>query len=164
MQYKQLLAVADDERGATPVVGIVLMVAIAVILAALMSPELLSLSRQSGEAGPSAVVEFDFDQSVSPGQPDSWNNDGSSLGAGGGLLTITHAGGEGIPEGRLTVTGASSEADLAFTSASGPALSDGEFDSGDELTVWVHEDDVVRIVWDSREGSKTTAVAVWDSN
>lgn len=164
MQYEQLLAAADDERGATPVVGIVLMVAIAVILAALISPELLSLSRQSGEAGPSAVVEFDFDQSVSDTQTDSWGNDGTALGAGGGLLTITHAAGEGIPEGRLTLTGASSGADLAFTSASGPALSDGEFDTGDDLTVWVHEDDVIRIVWDSREGTKTTAVAVWDSD
>lgn len=160
LQRGQLFGAVGDDRAATPVVGIVLMVAVAVILAGLISPELLSLSRESGEAGPSAVVEFEFRASAADA-PDSWGNDRSSVGAGGGLLTVTHASGEGIPVGRLTLRGASSGDDLSFTAASGTATSDGEFDTGDELTVWVSGDDTVRVVWDSREGTKTTAVAVW---
>lgn len=161
MQLRQLLAVDGDERAATPVIGIVLMIAVAVILAALISPQMLALSRESGEAGPQLVVDFDYDTSVSGAEPDSWGN---TKGSTTGLLTITHAAGEGVPAGRLTVVGLA-DGDQAFTNADNTnALDDGEFDSGDELTVWVHEDDVIRIVWDSREGTKTTAVAVWDSD
>lgn len=159
MQFNQLLAGGDDERAATPVVGIVLMVAVAVILAALIAPELLSLSRNSGEAGPNSVVEFDYDASASG--DDNWGNPDTS---GTGLLTMSHAGGDPIPADRLTLRGASSGSDLKFTDVTGTtALDDGQFDSGDELTVWVNEGDTVRVVWDSREGTKTTAVAVWDN-
>lgn len=159
MQLKQLLGRGGDERAATPVIGIVLMVAIAVILSALIAPELLSLSRNSGEAGPSSVIKFDYDASAS-GADDWGHPDGSEA----GLLTITHTDGEPIPIDRLTVRGASSGDDLAFSAASttGTGLDDGQFNSGDEVTVWVDGDDTVRVVWDSREGTKTTAVAVWD--
>jgi flagellin-like protein len=161
MQLRQILDGSGDERAVTPVIGIVLMVAVAVILAALIAPELLSLSRESGEAGPSSVIKFDYDATAT--DQDDWGNDDES---GTGLLTITHTDGEPIPLDRLTVRGASSGDDLAFSDSTvvsnGVGLDDGQFNSGDEVTVWVNADDTVRIVWDSREGTKTTAVAVWD--
>ncbi|WP_255196756.1 type IV pilin [Halorarius litoreus] len=155
MQLKQLFD--GDERGATPVIGIVLMVAIAVILAALVSTEALALGRHSAEAGPSAVIQFDYDASVTGTEGDAWGRDNTG-GTYDGQLTISHEGGEAIPVGRLTLVGVDGT-ELAFSQPSGVGT---HFDAGDELTVWVHEDDTVRIVWDSREGTKSTAVAVWE--
>lgn len=154
-----------DERAATPVIGIVLMVAIAVILAALIAPELLSLSRNSGEAGPSSVIKFDYTTSVAESEADSWGlQDNAGAPDYDGLLTITHTDGEPIPLNRLSLVGVTDRGDLSFAdpSVTGTGLDDGQFNTGDEVTVWVNGDDTVRVVWDSREGTKTTAVAVWD--
>lgn len=158
MQFNQLLAGGDDERAATPVVGIVLMVAVAVILAGLIAPELLNLTRQSGEAGPTAVIQFDYDSSVDPSTTDSWGN--TKQAGHTGLLTFSHESGEPIPAGRLTLVGVTDLPNNAFTASD---LGTSDFDKGDTLTVWVNEGDTVRVVWDSREGTKTTAVAVWDN-
>lgn len=163
MQLTQLFGRGGDERAATPVIGIVLMVAIAVILAALIAPELLSLSRNSGETGPSSVIQFDYDTSTAESKPDAWGlQDDAGTPDYDGLLTITHTDGESVPLDRLSLVGVTDRSDLAFGVASGTGLSDGELNSGDELTVWVMGDDTVRVVWDSREGTKTTAIAVWD--
>lgn len=155
MQLKQLFT--KDDRGATPVIGIVLMVAIAVILAALVSTQTLALSRQSAEAGPSAVIQFDYDTTATGA--DAWSNADPGDPA-YGLLTITHEGGESIPMDRLSLIGVDGAAALGFTAIGG----DDYFDAGDEVTVWVHEDDTVRVVWDSREGTKSTAVAIWSDS
>jgi flagellin-like protein len=156
MQFSQLFA--DDERAVTPVIGIVLMVAVAVILAALIAPELLSISRNSGEAGPQVVVQFDYDASAT-GDVDGKDSWGRTKGAGHtGLLTFSHESGEPIPADRLTLVGVSGLSDKSFTTPMGT----DRFEKGETLTVWVNEGDTVRIVWDSREGTKTTAVAVWN--
>lgn len=165
MQLRQILDGGGDERAVTPVIGIVLMVAVAVILAALIAPELLSLSRESGEAGPSSVIKFDYDTSVDPDTADSWGvKDSATATDYDGFLTITHTDGEPIPLDRLDLRGVTDRPNLEFSNSSvtGTGLDDGQFNSGDEVTVWVNADDTVRVVWDSREGTKTTAVAVWD--
>ena len=149
----------DDDRAVTPVIGIVLMVAVAVILAALIAPELLSISRNSGEAGPQVVVQFDYDAS-STGDANGKDSWGGTKGAEHtGLLTFSHESGEPIPADRLTLVGVTDLSDPSFTEP----LGSDRFEKGATLSVWVNEGDTVRVVWDSREGTKTTAVAVWDN-
>lgn len=153
----QLTALYADEEAVTPVIGIVLVVAITVILASIIGVFAMGLGSRTTPEGPSVVVAFDYDGSAASGT-DSWGR--SSGGAYDGLLTITHRSGSEVPPERLTLTGATGLSDGRFTDED--ALDSQKFyDAGDELSVWVAADDTVRIVWRNPEGSKSTTVAVW---
>jgi len=86
----KLKAVLDDDRGVSPVIGVILMVAITVILAAVIGTFVLGLG-ESLEQAPQAQLDAEA--------------------TGSQELTISHNGGDTIPEGdiRVTIEGASDE-------------------------------------------------------
>ena len=81
MQFKALF---DDDRAVSPVIGVILMVAITVILAAVIGSFVLGLGNSVQQTAPNANFQFDF-------------IDGSNA-------TATHTGGDSIPSDQLTVT------------------------------------------------------------
>jgi len=76
MKLTKLLNDSDDSRAVSPVIGVILMVAITVILAAVIGTFVLGLG-DSVESAPQASFNFDFDSS----------NDN---------VTLTHRGGDNI--------------------------------------------------------------------
>ena len=80
MDFQSLL---DDEDAVSPVIGVILMVAITVILAAVIGTFVLGLGGQVQETAPNAQFNWD--------QVDNTN------------LDITHTGGQGIDPARLQV-------------------------------------------------------------
>jgi len=117
----KLKAVLDDDRGVSPVIGVILMVAITVILAAVIGTFVLGLG-DSLEQAPQAQLDAEYD---------------------GTNIVLNHNGGDSLSAGDLTVTwgggtSASLSNDLSVGSSetvvSGPAS--GE--SGSTLTV-VHD-------------------------
>ena len=78
----------DDDRAVSPVIGVILMVAITVILAAVIGTFVLGLSDSLGDNQPTAQLSVDLDQD----EPD---------------LTIEHNGGDSISSEslRVVVTG-----------------------------------------------------------
>jgi len=149
MKLKQLL---KEDDAVSPVIGVILMVAITVILAAVIATFVLGLGEQVSQTTPNASFSADFDQSV---------NNGTTLDLGGevtdnrtqGGLTITHAGGPDIEAQLLSVEGSS------ITDAGGPwtessAYSDGdEIGAGDSVEVAVADSDTVQIVWQNQGDS-----------
>ena len=87
MQLIQTLkrAVSDDSRGVSPVIGVILMVAITVILAAVIATFVLGLGEQVSETAPQANFDFDLET----GSPDA--------------LTITHDGGQTIERDTIAI-------------------------------------------------------------
>jgi flagellin-like protein len=151
----------DDDRAVTPVVGIVLMVAVAVILAALVSIHAFGLLGTADDVGPNVQVRFNYSTSAAPDVQDSWGRKNTSD-TYDGLLTFTMEGGTNVPPERLTLTGATGLTNGSFSGNN--ALGDKEFyESGDTLRVWVAADDTVRLVWRDPGGEKSAAVAIWDS-
>lgn len=96
MEIKQLI---QDEEAVSPVIGVILMVAITVILAAVIGTFVLGLGDQVQGNAPQASFDFDYTN--------------STTGAGDSII-VTHEGGDSIAGANLnaTVSGA------AFTDTS----------------------------------------------
>lgn len=129
----------DDDRAVSPVIGVILMVAITVILAAVIGTFVLGLGDQVQQTAPNA--NFDFEENS------------------GGDLIITHTGGDSIDEEELFVRGAA-EIDSSTDAGTG----DGEFNfsgsmsAGDTIIIntgVLSEGDTIRVVWDNGDSSST---------
>jgi len=118
MQFKQLF---DDDRAVSPVIGVILMVAITVILAAVIGTFVLGLGDQVQQSQPTA--SFGFDQ----GTTDVTAYDSTATGDNETLtvtsVTITHESGDTIEANNLKVTVGG---DAAYT-----AQGDADGDAGD---------------------------------
>lgn len=126
----------------SPVIGVILMIAITVVLGAIVAGFALGLEERETDTAPSAEFEFDYD--------------------GSDKLTITHANGQEIPEDTVTITGHGDGPETVDWT--GDTDYDEEFGAGDSATIsGVSPDDTVRIVWESENGD-TTRLGTWESS
>jgi len=155
----QLKSLFDDDDAVSPVIGVILMVAITVILAAVIASFVLGLGQQNQNA-PQASFSMDYDEG---------SNDN-----GEGMVTIKHNGGDSIPESELFVRGTgfvdtSSESGISnpldMTSAgswdgstSGTASGESAIVSGDRAEVGVSSDYDVDVVWEASEGDSSSTL------
>ncbi|MFC6732238.1 type IV pilin N-terminal domain-containing protein [Haladaptatus sp. DYSN1] len=134
MQLKQLFT---DEDAVSPVIGVILMVAITVILAAVIGTFVLGLGDQVGNTAPQASFSFDYD--------------------GSDALTITHESGDKIKAANLQVK-------VGSNSDTWPDDGDSYVTAGDSITVGSGEDidqavastDTVRVVYNDGSGDSST--------
>jgi archaeal flagellin N-terminal-like domain len=81
--FKELFSGTDDDRGVSPVIGVILMVAITVILAAVIGAFVLGLGDQVSTQAPQASIGFSFD---------------------GNNVTLAHEGGDNLDKSTIEVT------------------------------------------------------------
>ncbi|ELZ25815.1 hypothetical protein C475_10159 [Halosimplex carlsbadense 2-9-1] len=93
MKLKQLL---DDDDAVSPVIGVILMVAITVILAAVIASFVLGLGNQAQQGAPTATIGFDYEQID--------ENSGSGQ-SNWGVLSVSHDGGDSVSSQELYVRG-----------------------------------------------------------
>jgi flagellin-like protein len=155
-----------DDRAVSPVIGVILMVAITVVLAAVIGTFVLGLGDQASGPAPQAQFTFEFNGSTA--------------------LNITHEGGDAIEADTLNVSssvsiGISSDGngygdpngvgDLDDADPTSAGLVEtGAFASGDTIdagtTVYVltnqtFVDKTVRVVWSSPSTDETATIARW---
>mgnify|MGYP000400986852 CR=1 FL=1 len=142
MDIKQLI---HDDDAVSPVIGVILMVAITVILAAVIASFVLGLGDQAQQATPQASFSFDYDGS-----------------GGSGELTITHDGGDSIAADELYIRGS----DGAGTSYGGTWGDNGNPSGSSEVTAgntWsrssVGSDYDLRVVYETQEGDTSATLA-----
>jgi flagellin-like protein len=133
----------------SPVIGVILMVAITVILAAVIGTFVLGLGDQVSESAPQAQFSFNFDNST-----------------GTAVMNITHDGGDAISSDQLAVNVAGETA--WDSSGNGPGWANstdwsGEVSAGDSLDLskssgGPSDGDAVRIVWSSSNSDKTATI------
>jgi flagellin-like protein len=144
----------DDTRAVSPVIGVVLMVAITVILAAVIGTFVLGLGDDLQVAQPSAGFAFDYDQNVDSGSDAFGNGYGSNTHP----VTITQESGDTLTAARLSVSGGAADQDLTDASA---------FNPGDEITAGVsfdyamQNDDTVRVIWTSESGGNSATLGTF---
>ncbi|MFC6991961.1 type IV pilin N-terminal domain-containing protein [Haladaptatus sp. GCM10025707] len=149
MQLKQLFT---EEDAVSPVIGVILMVAITVILAAVIGTFVLGLGDQVGNTAPQASFEFDY--------TDDTNAD---------TLAITHSSGDKIKGADLTVkwSGASGDGDASGSAVWGPSGMGGDTDvsAGSSVTLKAATTSgttldlskaTVRVVWQSGNSDSST--------
>lgn len=149
MQIKNLFS---DDRAVSPVIGVILMVAITVILAAVIGTFVLGLGDSLSESAPQAT--FDWSQS-----------DGTD---GNITASIKHTGGDTISNDTVSfqfdVTN-----DPPTQNHSGQwAGTDDEITAGDSMTFWgnyneseddaFHSGDSITVVWSSSEGGSSSVL------
>ena len=139
----------NDDKAVSPVIGVILMVAITVILAAVIGTFVLGLGDSISDTTPSASISGEID------------TDGNA--------TFTHQSGQNIDVDNLRIsdTGGTFEEDSLFVTGE-----DDRFSSGDRATVEnsvenstaVSEDgsETVRLVFDSGSTSSTLASIDYD--
>ncbi|WP_276258112.1 type IV pilin N-terminal domain-containing protein [Haloglomus litoreum] len=141
-----------DDDAVSPVIGVILMVAITVILAAVIGTFVLGLGDQVSNTSPTASFTFDFDGSVSVTDTSELANNGDNSDS--GELSITHDGGDGIAVSQLSVT------DGTDTIES-PSGWSNDVTAGDTATVDADNSDTVRVVWESSNGGDTATLGKW---
>jgi len=132
MQLKELFT---DESAVSPVIGVILMVAITVILAAVIGTFVLGLGDQVSESAPQASMSFEF------------NDTG---------VNITHEGGETLEKSNLNVSSESigpEEANFPDSSVTAGDTAQHN-DAGGDIS-----GETVRVVWINPAGGGTNTIA-----
>ncbi|MFC6975665.1 type IV pilin N-terminal domain-containing protein [Halomicroarcula sp. GCM10025709] len=150
MQLKELF---NDDDAVSPVIGVILMVAITVILAAVIASFVLGLGDQTQSATPQASFSFEYDES------------GISGTSGEGVLSVTHDGGDTIPADELYIRG--SDYTTVSSPPSGTMSSNGQFagnvsvsevSAGNGVEVAVQNSYEIRVVYESAEGDSSATL------
>jgi flagellin-like protein len=168
MQLKRLLT---DDEAVSPVIGVILMVAITVILAAVIGTFVLGLGDQVQSTAPQASFNFDY-------TADSTTNAGS--------VEVTHDGGDSIAPAQLELVGSENiEASQGATANADQRLTYGGSDSdgldesgsdvaaGTSVTVWEgggdtgdgtaeFDDLTLRVTWQGESGDNTATLGKWE--
>jgi flagellin-like protein len=153
MKIKQLL---KEDDAVSPVIGVILMVAITVILAAVIATFVLGLGEQVSDTTPNASFTTDLDNSTLTNNTDSFkyasNNFTSSYSGDNStarLLTITHAGGPSINSELLSITGSTPVGDVSWASAEN---AEDSISAGSSVDIWVETGDTIQVVWKNDNG------------
>ncbi|WP_049915349.1 type IV pilin [Natrialba taiwanensis] len=154
-KYRAKLIGNEEERAVSPVIGVILMVAITVILAAVIAAFVLDMGDNIGNAAPSAT--FGGEQVEDGGVDPSSDHV---------VVHFTHDSGETIEKSRLAITtsgdGDASSSDLEINSNTPDRISAGEvievelqssgINSGDTSLA---ETDEINLVWENEDSSST---------
>ena len=140
----QLRNIINDDNAVSPVIGVILMVAITVILAAVIATFVLGLGDSLSETAPQASFSFDY-------QTDQ--------------LTVTHSGGATILAENLYIRGNNIPSPASNTGAwsnidtSLPT----EISAGTSLTINVgtNSDATVNVVYQSSSGGNSATLGDW---
>lgn len=140
----QLRRILQDDKAVSPVIGVILMVAITVILAAVIASFVLGLG-DTDDLAPNPSFEYDYD--------------------GEGQLDISVTGGDSFTAGQVEITG---DGDSAVSGASTPDTWN-EFDdnAGEDSTIGagataelenLNDDFEIDIVWESADGESSSTI------
>ncbi|MUV85088.1 type IV pilin [Natronomonas sp. CBA1123] len=155
MELKHLLTTDDDNRAVSPVIGVILMVAITVILAAVIGTFVLGLGDQVQQTSPNAQW--------------NWEVDGTAL-------NVTHEGGDSVEANLLEVTGPSSvttyedgsDTIVCNEEASGGNLewTSATISAGDTCRVAgdAGTDNTFRLIWTAEGGGSSSTLSTYTSN
>jgi len=157
MNIKQLLS---DEDAVSPVIGVILMVAITVILAAVIGTFVLGLGDQVQSSAPNANFQFEYD-----GGSDGQISDAATSPNPDDSFTITHNGGQDVDSDAITVqidgtavtdTAMTVSDDWPTTVSTGSSYTATEPGGGG--TDVISGGETIRVVWQSPSGGSSNTI------
>ncbi|WP_336024562.1 type IV pilin N-terminal domain-containing protein [Halobellus salinisoli] len=134
MRLKELFT---DDSAVSPVIGVILMVAITVILAAVIGAFVLNLGQGIQQTAPQASFGFDYDTT----------DDGN--------VTVTHETGDSIPANQVNVTGFGNNSTQEWPGSD--SVSAGASATFDNDQDWNGE--TIRVVWESENGENSATLS-----
>jgi flagellin-like protein len=132
MNIKELFA---DDSAVSPVIGVILMVAITVILAAVIGTFVLNLGSSVGVTAPQAAYDWSYDTENTQ-------------------VTLVHAGGDALDASGLSVTESGTSDDISIVT------DDEQFTAGDEIILdgTYEPGETIRVIWESPENGDTAVL------
>jgi flagellin-like protein len=125
----------DEERAVSPVIGVIMMVAVTVILAAVIGAFVFGLGGQQQQA-PQAMFDYNFNE---------------------GEVTISHDSGDALPRASIDVV---IDGSAVGESALSSAGSDNRYTAGEEIySGSVETGDEIRVIWRSPSSDTTTTLS-----
>ena len=164
MKSKQLFT---DDSAVSPVIGVILMVAITVILAAVIGTFVLNLGGSVSQTTPQASFGFDFNDEATDGT-NTFDN-----------VTITHETGASIESSQLNITGPST---FGYVDSSGGYATFGsarstisysdmgvsnDVSAGTAVTITKQDSngefngETIRVVWNSENRENSATLSEW---
>jgi flagellin-like protein len=141
MRLKQLLR---DDDGVSPVIGVILMVAITVILAAVIASFVLGLGDSADEVQPNTSFTFDYDNVTSTGD-------------GEGNVTVTLSDGESLADNEVFIRGEQLNQTGQLSTLTGISVTDNEWSAGESIEIGVTDNDyVLNVVWESEDSDDSS--------
>jgi len=135
-------ALFDDDRAVSPVIGVILMVAITVILAAVIGSFVLGLGNSVQQTAPNANFQFEYGNA-----PDGYN------------VTATHQGGDTISESDSLTLNASGDDDVDYVKSFPDTVS-----AGDSAELGnVSSETTARVIWTAESGDSSQALATGET-
>jgi len=146
MDLKKLFT---EDRGVSPVIGVILMVAITVILAAVIGAFVLGLGDQASSSAPQASFDYNFEGDTN--------------------VTITHGGGDNIDNSTISVTVDGNTAfpdDQSENNYNSTGWGDGDIRTGNSVDIFngssgavAESGDRVRIIWENPSGGSSNTLS-----
>jgi flagellin-like protein len=129
----------QDENAVSPVIGVILMVSITVILAAVIGTFVLGLGENLQQTSPN--TNFDFDYTA--------GNDAT--------VDITHTGGDSIDADKNTLK-------VVDEAGNSVEFTDSSVSAGDSITFNnVDSGETIRVIWESQTGDNSATLAESES-
>jgi len=142
MHLKKLFT---DDDAVSPVIGVILMVAITVILAAVIATFVLGLGEQISDSAPQASFDYEFDDS-----------------GGTNTLTVTHTGGQTLSDSNIDVNVNGTEISVAGGDYGYDTNWPSDISAGSSAILeGIQQDDDVTIIWKSSNGDQTAILSEW---
>ncbi|WP_144904326.1 type IV pilin [Halobellus captivus] len=133
MNFKELFT---DDSAVSPVIGVILMVAITVILAAVIGAFVLNLGQGIQQTSPQASFGFDYE---------------------GNNVTITHETGDSIEGERLNTTGVEWNDGPSENWSTHPTVNAGTSITKNATNPFSGE--TIRVVWESQNGENSATLS-----
>lgn len=140
------LGLGRREDAVSPVIGVILMVAITVILAAVIATFVLGLGDQVSDASPQAGFTFDYEA------------DSAMFAGFDGALTIKHSTGDSIKAMNLYIVIDGDRRSWADVTA---LSDDSDVSAGMSVEVPANDDSTVRVVWERPAGDTSATLGEW---
>lgn len=131
-----------SDRAVSPVIGVILMVAITVILAAVIGTFVLGLGDNIGNSAPQAQFNYNY----------------ADAGSGNKWVNITHQGGDPINNETLSITVGGAD----YTTANDvQGTWDDRTTAGDTININISakSGDKVQIIWTSEDGQTSSVIS-----
>ncbi|WP_435184824.1 type IV pilin [Halobellus sp. EA9] len=135
MEFKKLFT---DDSAVSPVIGVILMVAITVILAAVIGTFVLNLGGSIQNTAPQASFSFDYNTSATHEK-----------------VTVTHQTGDTLQSSQINVT--SSGSSLTEKGSWSTEISAGDSNTFNTTNSWNGE--TIRVVWESETGDTSATLS-----
>ena len=153
MDLTNLKELLTEDDAVSPVIGVILMVAITVILAAVIASFVLGLGDTASQANPQASFSWDYETNSTLGGTDGLD----------GNVTITHDGGDSITAQELYIRGnwdASGASNDQWHNLPGSSVSGGsDVTAGQSIDPGAGSAYDLRVIYETQEGDTSATLA-----